>query len=833
MTSAEPIRFDPPEGRSRKWRVVCGSFSDLFDPRDHAHVRRIARLLELELPAVQDELARVQAEWARVKDARSAVSQTSIETHPPVTVRAWGEPGGPAAGASETVHPDLDDALLRAQGDLFAWDGTDGLAALDFDVRGGEGFNDAEVGLLVDEQPAPLPYVGWRTKSGGVRLIFRALGSLTARARACLYLLLTDLARDPRVIRVELLHRSRRPPGGSRVIYAQTHSGVSDLRGRILALGGESACTMEEIQRWLEERGLGYGRHHHRHCPIAPSEGEHRDPVHVGEEGVYCHLCSGNLGRGWRSWAALIGKVDTIDQDPLATLATGWVHWAHAKWILRASYSAVPDGLLKSGYDALLQVCHPDEPDLRARVFDPSLAFVRGETCWLRDSDWKPHDSIGPGSLRMLPWVNGSPARVDFAMGTGDLKGYVPIVPISHLIVRPEWHHPVVYVPRQVRSCSDGPPLTWEEIRAEVREVMFGAPEEWLTVVLALVVGSIRAQRAGAMPPISILYGPSGSGKGAAVAAAEGILGAGRCGINLSARDAQDVASSIGVGLEAGAPILFGDELGKMRDFWSKSAPLLSLCDTHSWRKLYSGQVTSPVRSHVVLACSTLPRGITTMPEFDRRVAVFALPSTEAELYRAWETRVDAAWGVASLSRLRESPRGSRLAEGMILCARAHVPDEALLPWGVQARQFGSSSLADDDESRLQTDLVRQLYALWTEFAPSTILAGPEDRMPGWLRGYRIHADAKDLGDSVARVLESWIDPEDSPEERIAKVNRLETVDCRAALRLHADIRLRARIRSRRIWVRFQHGTHASSDRFNTDLFPRLPATPVPPPGSP
>lgn len=813
--------LSPPSGRGRQWTIRRGLLADQFDPAKLAHMKRIAKEFRIDLSYLQEQVA---AEIAK-REAAEAAPAPPAHVPRPVAVKSW-DKGGPAS-----EWPDLETALRESQHELLGWGGDDpevamqDLASLDFDVDKGDAglsFTEAEVSALVTNSAAPLPFVGWRSKSGGVRLIFRAEEGQTARARASLFVLLTDLARDDRVIRVEILHYSRRPPPGARVIFATGTSGVRDLRGRVLALGGETACSPEEIEAWLSERGLGYGRNPHTLCPISPGESG-RDPVIVGEEGVICHRCQQTTGRGWLPWAALIGKVEGGEQDPLAQLAAKWVHWTHAHYVLRASLPNVPEKILRAGFEAMLVLIHgPDDQDRIRAVFDPSLSFVRGETGWLRADDWKPHDSITEQSLRLLPWVHKSGARVDLARGSARLPGYVPLVPIPHLLTQPEWSYPYVLVPRPVPTRPADPldpaPYSWEEIQAEVAYVMQGATTAWLDLVLALVVGALRAQRAGAMPPMTIVYGPSGSGKGAAVAMAEGILGSPRAGINLSARDANEVALSIGMGLESGAMILFGDELGKTSNFWSKSAPLLSLCDTHSWRKLHAGQVTSTVRAHVVLACSTLPRGLTTMPEFDRRVSVFRLPSVSREVARKWETRVQAEWEVASLSRLRLSARGSRFAEGFIHYARRFVPTTGMLPpWSEQAATFGSRRLAEDEDAYAMDQVARDLYALWLRNDPATH-ALDSDRLKGWLRCYPIHADPDHAGDAAARIASTWLFDDDSKEERFAKLGRLETVDCRAVLGVAADVRLLTNGRGRKWWVRFD----LNGERAQPPAFPAL-----------
>lgn len=802
-----PVTVERPT-RGVRWTARSGDRADRFDPDDAAQLRRAARSLGVEEAEIRAAVAAARADLVDEAPGREA---------PTLEIRAWD------VGSKDDPErwPDIRTAIRQSQRELLAWEGTEQLAALDFDVRDGERFTESELAPLVEAQAAPLPSMGWITKSGGVRLIFEPAEGLNAKQRACLYILLTSLALDDRLIRVELLPRTRRPPPRHRVIESTRGDGVADLPGRIRMQGGEASVTLEEIQTWLEERGLGYGRHPHTSCPIDPCVTSGTPPVVIGEDGIFCYRCDGLTGRGWRPWSALVGREETAGYDPIAAMGIHMTHWVHAKLILRASIPIAPDGILRPGYDALLRVLHPEDEDRVKRVFDPNLAFVRGQGCWLRSDDLVPHDSIGPGSLRLLPWTDGNPARVDRALGGGVVPGYVPIVPVAHLVPIPEWRHPVILVPRPIGSLADGPPLSWEECQGALREAMGGVRDEWLYLVLGLTVGALRAQKGSPMPPISVVHAPSGSGKGAAIAAAEGILGSARAGINLAAANPQEIGTSIGMGLEAGAMILFGDELGKVRGFWEKCSPLLTLCDQHVWRKLHVGMVTSPVRAHVVLAASTLPRGLTSMPEFDRRAAIFRLPRVTGA--SRWEGGVERTFNVPSLSRLRESPLGSRLAEGVILHARTFVPDAPLDPWPEQAALFGATRIMDgDEEHEAMLRTVLNLYKLWVSPDGEAALGSGEERYPGWLACWVRAGSYGSKANEAARIYEAWNSPEDPGEERIARALRLETLDLTPLLGSGEDIRLVIRHHGQRAYVRFfNNRAPKSKERLDATLFPR------------
>ena len=835
----------PPKVRHGvKWhakRLDHPSAGHLFDARQDKDVARIALRLDVTreslLAAIEEARREREAEWAK-EDAEAAAKAAPppevaaepelVATGPPLRVRAWLERGG----APEESYPTLEDAISTSKCDLFAWEGTEQLVALDVDLlHPGRPFSERELLRLVDEVPAPLPAIGWITRSGGVRLIFKAAPGFTARARACLYLLLTDLALDDRVKRIEMLPRTRRPPATSRLVLSTRACGVVDLPGRIKRSGGEASVTEEEIQKWLDQRGLHYGRHPHGVCPIAPSEKEARDPVIVGAEGVYCHYCAGNRGpaRAFRSWASLIGGHGEEGNDAIAAMGINFVHSTHARLVLLATYPTVHEEILRHAYDALLRTLHPTEVERIGGVFNPHLAVVRGPGQWLRADDFLPHDSIGPGTFGSLPWVAGSPVRRDLAAGSGKLAGYLEVLPVTHLVVSPEWRFPYVLVPRKIHSAPlEGDPLEWPACEELLTTVLAGTTSAWVKVVLGIVVSALRAQRGAPMPPFSILQALTGSGKGAAVALAEGILGAPVAPINLAGQNAQEVATSIGMGLESGAMLLFGDEAGKVKDWWIKSSALLAICDTHSWRKLHVGMVKSPVRAAIVLAASTLPRGLSTMPEFHRRVTVFGLPRVPVVLSSLWEQRVDEILGVVSLTQLRNSSIGAKLAEGFLAKARSYVPDEPLPSWPTQAKDFGGQALQDYSEDSFYLRLtVEQLYLLWTGESDRS-LTDSRSRWSGWLRCWKVGVSEGDVRDTAAEALERWISDEDPNDMKMAKLHQLETVDVAAILGLGpgVDVRFAARAHGRRVHVRFESPLAKDADRRDPRYFPRIEGAP-------
>ena len=278
-------------------------------------------------------------------------------------------------------------------------------------------------------------------------------------------------------------------------------------------------------------------------------------------------------------------------------------------------------------------------------------------------------------------------------------------------------------------------------------------------MIAALVAGLRRPQ-----PPIVILTGGSGSGKGALAAFTAGVLG--RPVGHLQFDGVQEFAMSIGEGLESRACLLFGDEVGKSESWWNLSGAILRLGAVHSWRRLYHGHVTSPVRAAVVLAGSTLPAGMLTMPEMVRRAAVARLVGLDASATKEWSEGVRRYLGVDSLEGLRSTPEGASGADAYIRHARAQILGRALPTWVQLGTELGLERMTDMEEMCEIAGLVSGLRAEWDRGA-ARIAAGPRR---GWMRAWKTGAE-----DGPADLVEDYLDVNAGPKERHAKLSTLQT----------------------------------------------------------
>ena len=796
--------------------------SEQVNPDDGEQVRKAARALGATEGEVRQALLGARAR------VLPPLSETSADE--PVTVTGRNLDGGSVAPAA---FGGLDEALASSPHLYWSWDGTRRLAALDVDVLDGMGvFTDSDV-AYVSSAAAPTPSWAWVTRSGGLRLMFEpcARYGLAADERAGLHAILVPRSSfSVRTEKVELLPSTRRPPATSTVTRGAPDYGVSNMRGALMRSGGRDAAPPAEVDTWLADRDMVMGgRYEHERCPIDPGPTSGTPPVMVTDDGVRCFRCAGSRNDGWRSWAALVGAVTArrADPEPYVAAAGAFVHWTHARLVLLALRPRCTEATLRLGYRALLRVLHDatwaEDSERAASVFSPELAIVRGRGSWLHTGSYAVHDAIGPHTLRALPACRGGPALERFQ--TSELlAGYAPVEPVAHVVDRPTWREGSVLVPRAIPGAQADERLSFAEARERLRRAMgAGCTDDWLDTVYLLVVAGLRAQLRLAVPPVVVLTGATRSGKGAATEAARGILGL-PCA-RLRFDGARELAMSIGEGLDAGAGLLWADEIGKVVDWWHQSTALLQLSDSHTWRKLHHGTTVSPVRAAVLLVGSTLPRGLSTMSEVASRATVVRLPRVAGAVSARWEANLARALGVdGGLGNLRSSPAGAAIAEAWVADAIAEATGErSRVSWPEHGDWLGGSRLGEDADARELADVVAGLYRLWRE-APDEALIAEGSRGAGWLRCW-----AAGRGDQAAELLSEWVSDDDGERERAGRLARLDSVVVPDAARLPpgADVSLVVRSRGRRVSARFSAaGDPASLDRQNPTLFPpSLPPT--------
>ena len=816
----EPLSVEAPKGRSNRWTARVGEGQpERVDPGDGGQVRRVARRLGVEpealTKALQVAILALEADAPQSPEGEESAGEPSV--------RVWRQ------GEAPREYPNLREALeteARPDDATYArWEGRD-LVAVDVDPAEGQRWTDAEVASLA-YAVAPVPRYAWLSRSGGVRAIFTAdpVGGLSAMERAALWVVCSPrFCNSTRTSVVEPIAHTRLPQKGTTIRCWQFAYGVRGLRAALLGGvspdGEVSQGSPEHRDAVLASLGVPrLGRYDHTRCPFDPVECDGNDPVRFLDEVVHCFVCGKR--RPYTSWGLSGDLRDT--PDPLVCAALHWVHWSHAELIARAEFPRCKLSWLRPAYRALLKVLHDASEEERriSRVFAPR-SYLRGVGGWIHREDFAAH-KVSRDALRLLPWTGGVFDLMDDAAAPQRLAGYVPIEPVMHLVDSPEWHSSGerILVPRPVPRTAYDEPLTLAEAREEMREVLPGVTDQWLDALRLMVVCGLRAQLGLPQLPMLVLTGGSGAGKGALVSAACGILGAPSRKL-APPKDTAQLSSALGEALESGAPIVLIDEIGKGISWWQQCRPLLEIGAEHTWRKLYVGQVCTPVRSGVVIAGSTLPAALETMPEFARRAALIDLRGLLPAVTERWEAACRNLLQVPRLEDMRRSELGTAIAEAYTADGLESVRVHRSESWVSHALALGASRLEDTERAADQQRTIRALYRLWLDGPDGCLDAGRtvggklrRARRPGWLRGWRTG-----VCDDVAEILDDWIDPDAPRGHRFGRLEELGTCQVPGA----PGVRLMVRILGRRVWLRFASSAEPLSlARGDRDLFPDAP----------
>ncbi len=240
----------------------------------------------------------------------------------------------------------------------------------------------------------PMPVLFHPSHGRGCKLYYVATEGFTAEEIAAAGAM-SWLSADGRAT-AEIKRETRHP------FYSRMKDGVMQTIPSDPHCPGKQPLNLEEIAKWyarqaseeainayLEEKGLTQGkRYSHSHCPIDPDTPSHGEPVYVGENGIFCHRCSG-VGNvygtrrtpGFIAYSSLIGGLDSEVYD----MAFHKVHWEHAKYVLNYAYR-LPEKILRLAYSCALKLLHkPDNPAVSGAFNTEAIARVGGK--WMFTSD--------------------------------------------------------------------------------------------------------------------------------------------------------------------------------------------------------------------------------------------------------------------------------------------------------------------------------------------------------------------------------------------------------------------------------------------------------------
>ncbi len=662
MISAAPIK-DSGNEDTGKWRVTSGDVTIRVDPESVNSMRAAVKELGITRNQIRAAIKRAEEPG----DSRE-----------PFVVHADGET------YSDEIPLRALDAACCSGAKFLRWAGVDTLCAVDVDVR--EAFSDDELHRVVR---ACAPERAWLSRGGGLRLVFLAR-DFSAYERAVGAVLLSEIALDSRVVRVEFLPRTR-PPGGRVTKDAGTLShAIGFAEGRCAEVVEDSA-----VDQWLGDRGISVGeRVDHTFCPVSPGPTDSaRDPVVVLDGGLYCFRCSGQTGDGFRSFAWILeGRTHT--PHPVCESARERVHWAHMAEVMRADWpDTLPWAVAEPGYRGLCRALGAEDTEI-ASIFDPYWTWLRGEGgTWLNGLTMEP-EGIDK-ALPALSWTRGLSTRVASSQNAGPLAGYRPVRPVS-VVLRPEALNGVVPLqkPRAVPIQLDrGDAMPWGESFGELAGDFTGINETYVKALLS----ACACAEIGARPVALVITGPSGSAKSTTAAVVSGLLGAAMATVRIDT-EPEAWRRQIGQALASGARPLLLNEIDKVHGLRKHSTKLLDLAHPHQYRPLHGVDVLTPFRAPLVITGINLPPMFRESPEMGRRYRHLRLAA-----------RVGSEWDALDPGSWRDSH--PRAADSLIMWAlefcraHAHCWEDIAGTLGLPEAHKG-----DPEENEIRRTAMRALY---------------------------------------------------------------------------------------------------------------------------
>lgn len=473
----------------------------LDDPKKRGIVAKA-----LKIPV--EELFRAYVAW----EAEDRPIEIQVEEDAPVevyvrSISQSGRAGPMTFDAAVSQSPALDDLVMT-------WEGTEKLAALDVDWHR-EGSLDAVRLSSYMLRVRPQPEYWWITRGHGLRLVYHR-DSLNADELAALAAL--SLSRlEPRFT-YEIKRDTRYAPGEVfRTGQILDPSALSILSTKI-------DPSEEEVVDWLSAKGMTLGgRYPHSFCVIEPNDSAERDPVVVGDRGIYCHRCAGKVDRGFRSYSSLLGGSRA---GLLQTCVCCFTHWSHAKYVVE-HVTGLPESICRLLYRAALKLTHGDDPRIE-KVFTSGVGLVRMERGWY----WRGeplYKNVAKLLAELPAFKTREEEKIGFNVALG-VKGEHPVdlAPCGYVDLLPIWGckiayqhvdppEPAIVIPSRTLASEyleylrpKYKPGNVEHAWKKLSECVPGVSRPLIELLIA-AKGCSESQQG--MPPFIFISGPSGAGK--------------------------------------------------------------------------------------------------------------------------------------------------------------------------------------------------------------------------------------------------------------------------------------------------------------------------------
>ena len=533
----------------------------------------------------------------------------------------------------------------------------------------------------------PRPVAIWVTHGNGIRAVYEATATHDAEeVAACAAIFMKQL--DPRC-KAEILDTSRHPlsvrtKNGTEQRCSPVNYAEQDIDGLRGLWTGESTgtATADQIDEWLTERGMTFGRHDHDKCPFDNSEMQTgAPPVLVTPDGIKCFKCAGqgHPTNGYITWDRLLTGRTT---PRIVDCAKNWIHWEHAKLVMLEDYGSMGLGerILRKAYSSLLKLLHDhDDPRLKT-VFRPFGLVRSAQNTWL---DPLTLNQILPapkqGRFQRHPactsaWLDEDGAwqkladqcEIDKFCVVQKLPNWPGVKAVRGFRI---WGKHREYANRdEVRALAEPrfkPRYLSESQRApsaEIdRELRRCFPLINVDYLRLLIVARGHAEYGKGRPPIIVATGPTGCGKTQTLELAAHIIG------ETVAELPKDAKFEIGMGqsfLKGG--FVLCDEYAKNPQWTpakrsSEFDKFLPINERFSYRELYVGVISVPVNSAIVIANNAYGAEVTEHKQFGRRAVHVAL-NRSVPADKDWTLTC----GTGSISEWRSNERNAYIADSLL-----------------------------------------------------------------------------------------------------------------------------------------------------------------------
>lgn len=513
---------------------------------------------------------------------------------------------------------------------------------------------------------SPAPFVWWLSQGGGIHAMYAASAGDTFTAEELAVGAASQLLMSVPVMRakgtVEIKVKTRHPGAlqkGKKCSPIRITGQTTDFA--VLARFSRAEATDDEADEIKEKFGWEDGmRLDHSHCRIDPGHISNGTPIHVGENGLFCHSCEGRLGRGMMTWGFLrrCAGMEVISTRSLAPIREAFekiVHVAHVDYLFAELFPTLPESFRRTLYCAQLKAFHSAsgkdrKPDTEALqridlAFKP-FYFVRGVGEWLHAETLLPAKPLRDADVRILPscqqYIEIEPGVGEFAqvpssisahVNNGRVPGWIPIQsygfePIFFV------HNEEVESGRAVR-CKPRVRTTRDRINyaprdgrmplAQAEQVISDYfPGINMLYVKALIIAAGCAESAIGGVPMLWATGPTEAAKTTTINIVLEMYG--ETFQNLSGMPEERLNQVVGDAMHLSRMLVFDDFAKQPSEFQRLHTFVIRLNrNGYTHYKNYVGAETPPFNNAIIFTDWRIPPFFSQDPQFGRRVHLLRL----------------------------------------------------------------------------------------------------------------------------------------------------------------------------------------------------------------